>query len=459
MREMVTRVTHFVNRGVWEYRLKELPSAKAWTIRTLRIVLFAARKFMADRCESTAAVLTYYSLLNVVPLVAVAFAIAKGFGLKKLIERQIVQFAGQAGWQYEATDYLLKFSNNLLQQAKGGLIAGVGIVLLLYTVISILGRIEESFNEIREIKTSRTLIRKFSDYMALMVLSPVLMVVSSSATVLVASQIQLILGKLELLGIFSYVVLFILNLLPYVSIWVLLTMLYLIMPNTRVPFRSAVIGGIAAGTITQIVQWIYIKFQIGVASYGAIYGSFAALPLFLVWLQMSWMIVLFGAQIAYASEHTESYGFDPDYAAISPSDRRLLMLRICHLLITRFSKGDRPLSVRQIAEKVEMPERLVKELLDTLSTIGLVVETRIGRFGKTGYQPGRATEDITIMFVLDQYDKYGKRPVPEPHDGEAASIAGHLKEIAETGAQSPGNLRLKDITKEAPQKEHTGGAS
>ncbi len=453
MHKTIAMITGFIDRQVWEYRLKDLPAAKAWAVRALRVFLFAARKFMADRCQSTAAVLTYYSLLNVVPLLAVAFAIAKGFGLKKLIEKQILQFAGQAGWQHEATDYLLKFSNNLLQQAKGGLIAGVGIVLLLYTVISILGKIEESFNNIREIKTSRTLIRKFSDYMALMVLSPVLMVVSSSATVLVASKIQLILGKLALLGVFSYVVLFILNLLPYVSIWVLLTLLYLIMPNTRVPFRSAVIGGIAAGTITQIVQWVYIKFQIGVANYGAIYGSFAALPLFLVWLQMSWMIVLFGAEIAYASEHTETYGFHPDYSAISASDRRNLMLRICHLLIARFSRGDKPPSARQIAEKVEIPLRLVQELLETLSAIGLVVETRIGRFGKVGYQPGRATEDITITFVLDQYERHGKARVPEPHDEEAVSIARHLKEIAETGAQSPGNIRLKDIAKDAIKKE------
>jgi membrane protein len=283
--------------------------------------------------------------------------------------------------------------------------------------------------------------------------------VSSSATVLVASKIRPILGEFALRGVFGYVVLFVLNLLPYVSIWVLLTVLYLIMPNARVPFRSALLGGIAAGTITQIVQWVYIKFQIGVANYGAIYGSFAALPLFLVWLQMSWMIVLFGAEIAFASEHTESYGFHPDYSAISPSDRRLLMLRISHLLIARFSKGERPLSAREIAERAEIPLRLVRELLETLGVIGLVVETRVGRFGKVGYQPGRTTEDITIMFVLEQYDRYGKRAVPEPTGDEAVSIAGHLKEIAETGAQSAGNIRLKDIAKEAEQKGESGGTA
>ena len=290
--------------------------------------------------------MTYYSLLNVVPVVAVAFAMAKGFGLEKLIEKQILQMAEKANWQADITTQIISFSHKLLEQAKGGLIAGVGIVLLLWTVISIMGKIEESLNEIWEIKKSRTLIRKFSDYMAMMVFGPVLLIISSSATVLVASQVKVIVNKIALLGVFSKVIFLLLNLLPYVSIWVLLTMLYLIMPNTRIPLRSAILGGITAGTIAQIVQWIYIKFQIGVASYGAIYGSFAALPLFLGMLQMSWMIVLFGAEIAYANEHYETFGFHPDYSRMSVSSKKLLMLRIFHLLTKKFSLGEKPLSVK-----------------------------------------------------------------------------------------------------------------
>ncbi len=163
---------------------------------------------------------------------------------------------------------------------------------------------------------------------------------------------------MSFLGVFSTVILFLLNLLPYVSIWVLLTVLYLIMPNSRIPSRSAILGGITAGTIAQIVQWAYIKFQIGVTSYGAIYGSFAALPLFLAWVQISWMIVLFGAEIAHASEHYETYGFHPDYSRISVSSKKLLMLRIFHLLTKKFSLGEKPLSVKQVAHALEIPVRL-----------------------------------------------------------------------------------------------------
>jgi membrane protein len=442
---MISRIAHFFKAGVWEIRLKDLPSIKAFLVRALRILLLASRRFVTDRCQQTASVLTYYSLLNIVPVVAVAFAIAKGFGLERLIEKQITQIAAKANWQSGLTNQILTFSHNLLGQAKGGLIAGVGIVLLFWTVISILGKIEESLNDIWEIKKSRTLIRKFGDYIAMMVLLPLLLVISGSATLLVASQVTVLLAKISFLGVFSSVVLFVLDLLPYVSIWVLLTMLYLIMPNTRIPLGSAILGGIAGGTIAQVVQWAYIKFQIGVASQGAIYGSFAALPLFLAWLQMSWMIVLFGAEIAHAGEHYETYGFHPDYSRISVSAKKLLTLRIFHLLTKRFSLGEKPMTVRQIARAVEIPVRLVESLLQELSEVGLVGEMVKGETSEVGFQPGRTIETITLKFVLDEYEKYGVTEIPDYRSDDVDTIAKYLKDISETIEKSPGNVRIKDI--------------
>ncbi len=442
---MIARIKHFLTAGVWELRLTDRRSVKTLSIKALRVVLLASLKFAADSCHKTASVLTYYSLLNIVPVLAVAFAIAKGFGLRKLIEKQIVQFAQQANLEAEVTSQVLMFSQNLLNQAKGGVIAGVGIVLLLWTVISILGRIEQSFNDIWEVKRSRTLVRKFGDYLAILVLAPVLLVVSSSATVLVTSKVQMILRMLPFAGVFNDAVLFLLNLLPYVSIWVLLTTLYLIMPNLRVPVRSAVVGGIVAGTIMQIVQWAYVKFQIGVASYGAIYGSFAALPLFLTWLQISWMIVLFGAEIAYANENKESYGFHPDYSRLSVSTKKFLALRIFHLLARRFSRGEKPLGLRGIARQLEMPVRLVDGLLTELIAVGLVVETTRGAGSDIGFQPGRTIEDMTIKTVLDAYEKSGATAIPEQQSEDAIRLSEFLGHISETAEKSAGNVRLIDV--------------
>jgi membrane protein len=278
----------------------------------------------------------------------------------------------------------------------------------------------------------------------MMVLAPVLLVISSSATVLVAGQVKFFAHKAGVLTVLGPVISFFLSFLPYVSMWTLLSVLYLILPNTRVPIRAGILGGVAAGTIFQIVQWIYIKFQIGVASYGAIYGSFAAIPLLLMWIQMSWMIVLFGSEIAHASVNYETYGFHPDYSRISVSSRRLLVLRIFRLLVEKFSAGEKPLSIRQIAHVLEIPFRLVQQLLNELADIGLVAETPSGTKNQVAFQPARTIEGITLKDTLDAYDQHGAA-APYPSSEEAEKVSRYLKEISGTIEKSTANIKLKDL--------------
>jgi membrane protein len=294
-------------------------------------------------------------------------------------------------------------------------------------------------------KKARTLLRKASDYLTMMVLAPILFVISSTITVAVASQVKVIAQKIAFLGALSYVILFLLNLLPYLSIWFLLMILYLMMPNTRIPLRSGILGGIVAGTLFQIVQWVYIKFQIGVASYGAIYGSFAALPLLLAWLQLSWIIVLFGAEIAFANEHYETYGFQPDYSALSVSSKKHLILKVFHLLIKKFSQGEKPLNASQIADALEIPVRLVRHLLSELTGAGLVVETAKGASDEVTFQPGRSIENITVKYALDAYEQYGSTQIPAAQSDEAKKISVTLKEISDFIERSPKNIVLKEI--------------
>jgi len=218
-----------------------------------------------------------------------------------------------------------------------------------------------------------------------------------------------------------------------------------VLPNTKVPFRSGILGALAAGTIFQIVQWVYIKFQIGITKYGAIYGSFAALPLFLIWLQMSWMIILFGAEIAHANEHYETFGFHPDYSRISPSSKKLLILRIFHLLVEKFSKGEKPLDIKQIAQTLQIPLRLVRQLLNELLDAGLVVEVSKGRRGEWAFQPAKTIEGMTLKVVLEAYEQRGDSFLPHSDSDQAQRILQYLKEIEEAMERCPGNVQLKEI--------------
>lgn len=442
----LNKIISFFTTDVWQMQLRNLSAVRAYALRCLRVVMLAVRTFMQHDCSKTATTLTYYSLLNIVPLLAVVFAIAKGFGLQKVVVNQILAMAKAGNWQADVTNQLIGFSKTLLSQAKGGLIAGVGIALLLWTVISILGKIEDSFNTIWEVKRPRTLVRKCTDYLAIMVLAPILFALSSSITIVAASQIQVIVNNIKLLGPLSSLIFLVLDLMPYVTMWCLLAVIYLVMPNTKISVRSGVIAAVVAGTVFQLVQLVYIKFQIGVTSQSAIYGSFAALPLFLGWLQISWMIVLFGAEIAHASEHHETYGFHPDYSRIGSASKKLLVLRTFHLLVKRFAAGEKPLTAKEVSRQLEIPLSLVREILYDLMEVGIVVEVTKGIRRGASFQPGRSIEDITIKKVLDAYEKGEElKPVPIQEGSEAEKICHYLKLISETMETSPGNVKLKEI--------------
>ena len=304
---MISKILNFIKTDIWRIRLKDQPRKKTLLIKPLRIILLALRGFDENKCQLRASALTFYTLLSIVPVVAMAFGISKGFGLDKMLEKQLLE---KLPGQQEVVTQIITFARTLLDNTKGGMIAGIGVAVLFWTVIKVLGNIEKSFNDIWGIKEARSLGRRFSDYLSVMLLCPVLLIMSSGATVFLATQITLLTEKFAFLGVFAPAIFLIVKLLPFCVIWALFSFIYIFMPNTKVYFKSGLIAGIAAGTIYQVVQWIYINFQVGVSKYNAIYGSFAALPLFLVWLQLSWLIVLLGVEISFARQNVDTYEFE-----------------------------------------------------------------------------------------------------------------------------------------------------
>ena len=286
---IIAKITHFITVEVWRLRLKDLSRTKSFLIKHLRVILLTLRGFDEDKCQLWASALTFYTLLSIVPILAMAFGIAKGFGLERNLERQLLdRFPGQE----EVFVRILEFAQKLLVETRGGLIAGIGVALLIWTVVRVLSNVESSFNHIWGIKEQRALGRKFSDYLFIMFISPILLVISSSLTVFITTQVTSITQRIAFLSFFNPFIYFSLNVLPYAIMWGLFTFIYIFIPNTKINIVSGLLAGVIAGTLYQATQFAYITFQLGVAQYNAIYGSFAALPLFLVWLQISWFIVL-----------------------------------------------------------------------------------------------------------------------------------------------------------------------
>ncbi|MDH4010957.1 MAG: YihY/virulence factor BrkB family protein, partial [Desulfobacterales bacterium] len=213
----------------------------------------------------------------------------------------------------------------------------------------------------------------------------------------------------------------------------------------KVNFQAGLLGGVVAGTLYQIAQWGYISFQIGAAKYNAIYGSFAALPLFLMWLQISWWIVLFGAELSFANQNVDTYEYEPDSLKVSPRFKKLLALQIAHLLIKKFENGDRPLTDSQISAQLEMPIRLVHNLLFDLVESGLVSEIKTKADKKFAYQPARDINQLTIQSVLEALDHKGTEDIPVAMTEEYQALTDALHEFSEAMESSPANKLLKDI--------------
>ncbi|HOU36083.1 MAG TPA: YhjD/YihY/BrkB family envelope integrity protein, partial [Candidatus Omnitrophota bacterium] len=406
---MIKKALSFIQSDIWRIRSATLPKRKSFLLKQLRIVLLGVRNFDQDKCNLRASALTYYSLLSIVPILAVAFGIAKGFGLEKMLEKVIIE---RLPGQEEIVSNMIGFSNALLENTKGGLVAGVGVAVLLWTVIKVLGNIEKSFNDIWGIKKMRSMGRRFADYLSIMFICPVLLILASGTTVFVGTQARMLLSKLSFLGAFSGLILFSLEFLPYVVMWVVFTFIYIFMPNTKVRFSSGLLGGIVSGTVYQIVQWIYVYFQVGVGKYNAIYGSFAAIPLFLIWLQMSWRIILFGAEISFAHQNVDTYEFEQESMSASYSFKKLLSLRIVHLLVKNFKQGNNPITAAKISHALEIPIRLVRQITYELGEAGIITVIKEEDEKGGAFQPARDTDVLTIKYVLDSLEHTGTEDIP-----------------------------------------------
>ena len=276
-----------------------------------RIVFLTIRFFTAKRVMTQASALTYSTLLAIVPILAVVFAIARGFGYNKYIE---LWFLDTLSSQPQAAEAIVGFVNGYLIHTQSGLFLGIGLIFMLYTVLMLMNNVEETFNQIWQVSNSRPIIRSFTNYLAMFLLFPIFVIITTGLSVFMATIANSLKGS-EVLGPAVHTLL---DYSPYLLLSLLFIGLYVYMPNTKVKVSCAVVPGIIAGTAMQWLQLFYVHSQIWVTGYNAIYGSFAALPLFMLWIQMSWTICLFGAQLTYTNQNMNRIGIHLEVMDIHP---------------------------------------------------------------------------------------------------------------------------------------------
>ncbi|WP_328754268.1 YhjD/YihY/BrkB family envelope integrity protein [Geomesophilobacter sediminis] len=401
----------------------------------LQLTAAVCRNFYQDGCLVRAAALSFTTLLSFVPLFALAFSVLKGFGVQNRLAPLILQQVA-AGSEVVVTRVITYINNTNV-----GSLGAIGLVALLFTVVNMLGSIEEAFNAIWGVAETRTFYRKFSDYLSVLVVAPLLLLAATSITGSLQNRsvVVWILERTYLGDVF----LFLLQLAPYLSVWVAIFLLYILMPNTRVRYPSAFFGAVLAGTLWEFAQWGYIHFQVGVGNYNAVYGTLAALPILMVWINVSWLIVLFGMEVVALHQNLRCFRREMRGDTVSQSLRETVALATLRRIAEAFHRGEPSWTEESLAVRLRVPLRVMRQTLAQLEEAGFIVPTGSGE----SYHPSRELDQIAVRDVLLSLRSHGAdcRLTGE----EATEMI--LETVDRAVAEALGNGTLKELVEE-PEK-------
>ena len=405
-----------------------------WLVQQYRLLFYTARGLVEHGTLVRSAALTFYTLMSLVPILAVVFAVVKGFGLTDgLVENLYGIFPRHP----ETIDYIVGFAENALARTQGGVVAAVGLVMLFWAVIRVFGSIESAFNNIWEVKVARSIARQWTDYIAVVMIVPVLWILANAA----GDYVEQLLGPYDKCHSNTLS-----HLASMVIIWTMFTLLYLIIPNARVRFQSALMAGIVAGTIFLLFQWGYVYVQRWMTSYNAIYGSFAALPLFLIWMQTSWEILLFGGELSFAYQNISRFAEERESLRISYDQRRKVLLAVMILVARNFRDHGGTLSTDTIRERLGLPTRIVNDVLFQLVQAGQLIAVRSGDGERdVAFTPAHDLASTTVYGILEAVERTGQATLDLEQSADLARVNRELETLKQTVRQSPENVRLTNL--------------
>ena len=389
----------FLTVGIWRVTDEEATPLQHRIYACIKIVLLSIRQFTADRIPVRASALTYSTLLSIIPILALLFAIARGLGFDALMENQF-----RTGVTGQQAELIITWVNSYLEHAQSGIFIGVGLIMLLWTVLILTDNIERSFNAIWQVKHPRTVFRKITDYFSMLLLLPLLIVISSGLTIFMTTYVK----QMDNYLLLGPVLKFLVRMIPYTLTWGMFIGLFVFIPNTKVRLSHAVLPGILAGSAFQVFQYFYINSQIWVSNYNAIYGSFAAIPMFLLWTQISWTICLLGAEMSYISQNLDAFSFGKETENISRRYHDFFCTIILAAICKRFEQAKVPYTAEELSREHRIPIRLTKRILYELQDMHLIYEAVSDEKGRDiTYIPGVDINRLTVGMLLTKLDMSG----------------------------------------------------
>ena len=364
MKKRFKQLMHFFTRSLWRVTENEVSRGRYTSYNLLKITIQTVKCFIKDRVWIRAAALSYTTLFSIIPILALLFAIAKGFGFSNLMERLL-----RNGTVENSTmDMVMTFIDNYLEYAKSGVFIGIGVAMLLWAIINLADSIESNMNSIWDVKKQRSYFRKLTDYMALFIVFPIIIIMYAGVSIFMTTIYER-LAEYFLISSFVHICI---KLAPYILSGLIMTGLFVFIPNTKVKFLNAFIPGMITGIIFQAFLYIYIQIQMSVSSYNAIYGSFAIIPMFMLWADISWSIILFGVEMSYVSQNIEQYNFGQEVDNVSRRYHDFMCVVIMSLICKRFEQGGQPYTANELSDAGQIPIRLTNRLLDELEELELI---------------------------------------------------------------------------------------
>lgn len=392
MQNLKTRVHDYFVKEIWSVNTDSLGIVRAFSIKILRLFYVTAREFSEGYLTLRAMSLVYTTLLSLVPLLAVSFSVLKAFGVHNQIQPILLNFLDALGPRgEEITHRIIEFVENM----KVGVLGTLGLSLLIYTVISLIQKIENAFNAIWRIGKPRSLTRKFSDYMSVVLIGPVLMFSALGLTASISSAA--VIKKVMSIEPFGSVLFLAGKLIPYFFVCAAFTFIYSFIPNTKVKFGSALVGGLFAGILWETTGWAFASFVVSSTKYAAIYSGFAVLIMFMIWLYLSWFILLVGAKVSFYHQYPHFLSVKKETLSLSNRLREKLSFLVMFLIGEHFHYRKPPWTIDSLINKLDLPVEPIQDVLSGLRIKGLVKETNDD---PPAYLPARDLETIRLNDLL-----------------------------------------------------------
>ncbi|HBG59023.1 YihY/virulence factor BrkB family protein [Proteiniphilum sp. UBA1028] len=495
LRIKVKEIIRFLSYDIWRSNPETLSNKKNILYNAIKIVMLTVRNVQELNIAASSRSLTYRTLLSIVPLLAVIFAIARGFGIENIMESSIfnlmtgektdtieivaqtvtlpdtavigiealnsinsgrvapsdvgadrIQFQEEAtaeGRTREFLNLLFQLIKNSLEEAKGGgVFAGVGILLFLYTILLLFNDIESNLNKIWQVSKGRSIGRKVTDYSAMVLFIPLFFILVNALNIISYPQNN----TLKIIYILYPFIPRLLNIIPFVVMILIFTAVYKYLPNVKVKFQNALLAGILAGVAFQFFQMLYLSGQLWITRYNAIYGTFAAIPLMLLWIQLSWFITLIGAEVSYAAQNVRKFSFEKETRNISRRYRDFFTLMIASVIIRRFAEELPPYTADQISEKCKVPSRLTHDILDELMEINVISATPSPEDELVmAFQPAVDINLISVNYLMAKLDEKGSEDFMIDMEGEFHEHWNVLVNTRLCMYENNSDLLLKDL--------------